>query len=225
MSRIPNIKIAKWLTNRRESNILKYIQQHLDRVIDTISELSLALEAIKNNEKELGISALSRLNENEISADQKRRLIADELTKGEIPIKTREDLMNLTKVIDMIADSINDAGRNLKLLLDMNLPPQFLIKTEKITELAKIEAKHLKQAVLQLFETDGDCTKYIQKVEKFEQQIDELYFEIKEFILKEPSINSKVLVFTRDMIHHIEKASDFIEDAADVVRILRISYS
>ncbi|MHA2060322.1 MAG: DUF47 domain-containing protein [Candidatus Ranarchaeia archaeon] len=226
MSRVPIPKIAQWLTQRRAEKTIKLVTQHIDRVIDTIVEFDLAIEGTKDGDKKSVANALKRLSDHEVAADQLRRSISLELTKANFPFKTREDLMNLTKVIDFIADHVNDSGRNLKLLRNIKLPLSFLLKIQEMVTLLKLEAQDLKKAVMSLVSAKEDMLDHVERVEAKEHEVDGVYFEIKAMLLKEEmNLTPMAVVIVRDLLFNLEKASDYTEDAADVLRILIVSYS
>jgi predicted phosphate transport protein (TIGR00153 family) len=226
MSRIPIPKIAQWLTQRRAEKTIKLVIQHIDRVIDTIGEFDLAIEGTKGGDKKSVTNALTRLSDHEVTADQLRRSISLELTKANFPFKTREDLMNLTKVIDFIADHVNDSGRNLKLLHNIELPIGFLMKIQEMVTILKMEAQDLKKAVMSLVSAKEDMLDHVEQVEAKEHEVDGVYFEIKAMLLNEEMNLSPIsILILRDLLFNLEKASDYTEDAADVLRILIVSYS
>jgi predicted phosphate transport protein (TIGR00153 family) len=226
MSRVPIPRLAKWLTQRRAGNTIKLVTQHVDRVIDTIVEFDLAIEGTKCGDKKSVENALTRLSEHEITADQLRRSISLELTEADFPSKTREDLMNLTKVIDFIADHVNDAGRNLRLLKNQELPMSFLMKIQEMVSILKLEAQDLRMAVISLISANGNVLQYVEQVEAKEHAVDGVYFEVKAKLLEEElKLSPMAVVVVRDLVFNLEKASDFVEDAADVLRVLIVSYS
>ena len=65
-------------------------------------------------------SSFNKLSTIEHEIDELRRMIFEELTRGSLRSKDREDIMHLVKRLDQMADHVKDASRAVILLLEAN---------------------------------------------------------------------------------------------------------
>jgi predicted phosphate transport protein (TIGR00153 family) len=106
-------ELVKWFEKRRETKALATIQRHLALTTGIVEDLEKAIRAaIKNDEKEMRRS-VERVTSGEKEADALRRKVMDEISKGELSPVDREDLMDLVKKVDMVADWSRESTRVL----------------------------------------------------------------------------------------------------------------
>ena len=113
--------MTDWFGKRRESVIAKGIRDHAEKVGDTVSELNRAFGAMANNDHIKALEALKRMDFSEKEADNIEERMSEELSKGDMDPKEREDLMRLVRRMDYIADWSKEAGMNLQLILEANV--------------------------------------------------------------------------------------------------------
>ena len=96
--------LIKWFAKRKETKALMTIQRHLALTIGIVEDLQKAIEAaIALDVKEME-RCIERVASAENEADSLRRKVMDEISTGELSPTDREDLMDLVKRVDRIAD-------------------------------------------------------------------------------------------------------------------------
>jgi predicted phosphate transport protein (TIGR00153 family) len=160
----------------------------------------------------------------EMEADELRRQMVDALTKSEMFPEERDDLMELVRAVDWIADWSKEAGRILN-----------VIQLDKASE-------EMKQAALNMVKADADCVVVLteclknmsknpkealnlaNKVELLEEDTDELYSQARkilaDFDFKGWTMGSVILL--NEFLDALETIADWCENTADIVRAISV---
>lgn len=219
-------KLLDWFSNRRlYSVVLDLVQQHLVKVCDTVAELDRALEFSAGGKKEEALQAIKRLYQNEEETDRIRRKNVEELAKGEIKAKDREDLAHLVRRTDVVADWAKDAAWNLETLTTSNvkLPTEIWELLVKIGHNLIKEVQALCRSVIELGTNSGAVLKAELEVEELEHTIDEEYHATKKLFLGlAKDLDAPTFMILRDLLKDLEQVADFCEDAGDLVRSMAI---
>jgi predicted phosphate transport protein (TIGR00153 family) len=191
---------------------------------DAVSELNRAVTALCNEDKEKAMDALGRMLLSEKEADNIEIRISEELSKGDMEAKEREDLMRLVRRMDYIADWSKESGMNLQLLLEANVKVSVKLWShyhDMTVELEKA-TKELRAAIENLGVNHEMAQKHSREVERLEHVLDELYFVTKKNILFSDT-DPRAVFILRDMLHGIENSADSCKDVADIIHILLTS--
>lgn len=216
-------RLAGWFVKRRETIAIKMAKDHLAKAVDSITELNKAVKAASKGDSEEAELSIKRLFACESEADRIRREIAEELTKGELPSKDREDLMHLVRRMDAIADWARDASRSLKILLDVKIPDGLWSKFTTISSSLVECVWALRKSVGELDKDLEEASKLSFEVDRIEHRIDEEYFEARRaFIDYAKEIETPIFIILRDLLHDLEQVADSCEDTADLIRIMTI---
>lgn len=210
-----------WFAKRRESNVVKKTKDHMMKVVDTTVELDNAIASIIEGRKDDVIDCLERLTANEKAADNIEVSLFEELTKGELPPKEREDLMHLVRRMDYIADWIKVSGNNLKVLIDakIDVPLEIWGMYKKMSKKAVDCCRALKNGIDNMGKDDDKVLRYREEVERLEHEIDDLYFATKKRIITS-FMDSRAMIVLADFLEGIEEAVDYCKAAADMLYIL-----
>jgi len=219
-------KLLDWFSNRRLCSIvLGLVQQHLMKVEDTVAELDCALDLSAKGEKEEALHAIKRLYQNEEEADRIRRKIVEELAKGELKTKDREDLVHLVRRTDIVADWAKDAAWNLETLTTSNvkLPTEIWEMLVKIGHTLVKEVQALRKSIIELGTNSDAALKAELEVEDLERKVDEEYHATKRLFLGlAKDLDAPTFMVLRDLLKDLEQVADFCEDAGDMVRSMSI---
>jgi predicted phosphate transport protein (TIGR00153 family) len=213
--------LLDWFGKRRESVIMNQIRNHALKVRDTVMELDRAVAAVGDGEKEKALEAIKRLLVSEKDADNLENSITEELSKGDLETREREDLMHLVRRLDYVADWAKEASLNLQLILeaDVEVPRSLWASYRMMTEELEKAAKEIKISI-DNFGTDIEAVmKHEREVEACEHVLDDLYFSTKKEILF-AQMDPRAIFLMRDMLHGIENSADSCKDAADIIHIL-----
>ena len=177
--------ILDWFRVRRESVIMKGVRNHAQKIGDTVSELNRAMMALTDSDKERALDAIKRLIYSEKEADNLEEMISEELSKGDMEAKEREDLLHLTQNMDNVADWAKEAGMNLQLIIEANVsvPLSMWRKYAEMTKELDFAAKQLRNCVDSLGVNNDAVLTYGRTVGLSEHKLDDMYFSTKKEIL------------------------------------------
>ncbi len=214
-------KLLLWFEKRRKSKTLNLAQQQLTRAISTVNELEKTVIAFSNGDSAEVDSSLQRLFFQEVEIDELRRAVFEELTKGELPPKYREDLKGLVEHLDIMADHVKDSARSIKVLMDTKVPNEilneFVNMAKDLTECANALGDCIEMLGIDPFK----ATEFAQKVDTIEERVDEGYLRIKSlFIRYSTDIDVATLMEVRDLLNNMENSADICADTADHIRVL-----
>ena len=156
--------------------------------------------------------------------DELRRAVFEELTRGSMPSKDREDIMHLVKRLDEMADHVKDGARAVLLLLDTDVPEEMW---QKLLETAKElvgAATTLRKAIEKLGTNPSEAMELAKKIDVIENRVDQKYLEEKALLLKHSGkMEIATALLIKDLIEELEHVADSCDDTADYVRILTVA--
>jgi predicted phosphate transport protein (TIGR00153 family) len=192
--------------------------------IDTVTELEKAMMAASDKEVAEAKKAIQRVFVVETEIDDLRRAVFEELTRGSLPPKDREDIMHLVKRLDTMADHVKDSGRSLLLLSEANMPKEVWSELVEITKDLVEESATLRRSIEKLGIDPVEVRALAQKVDAVETRVDDRYLRVKEMLLKYGNeMNAATLLILKDLLQSLEEVADSCDDTADYVRILTVT--
>ena len=217
-------ELLKWFERRREERAIQMIKQHLALTVSIVEDLEVAIHAaIENKTKEMK-EAITRVAKNEEEADKIRRKVMDELSHGELSPIDREDLMNVVKGVDMVADWSHESARLLA-VLPMDEVPKAVKKTcIKMMEGVKKCVYALRKCVSSMMENPKEALNAADEVEREEEKVDDLHRDARKALVQERSVRASVAVMINEFYEALEMISDWCEDTCDQVRIIMIRH-
>jgi predicted phosphate transport protein (TIGR00153 family) len=215
-------ELIKWFQKRRETKTLSNVQRHLVLTTDIVEDLEKASDAaIEENEKEMRMH-IEKVATSEREADSLRRRVMDEISKGELPPIDREDLMELVKRLDMVADWSRESTRVLGAL-----PMRYVSKSIR-GELVEM-IKGVKQCVVSLqvcvnkmMTKPDEALQAADAVEREEEKVDDIHERFRILLGKEDFPRAGVAVLISELFDAIEMIADACEDACDHVRVIMV---
>lgn len=216
--------LLEWFGKRRESVVMSAIREHAQKITDTIAELNRAVVALTKGEREKALDAIKRVSLSEKEADRLEEMITEELSKGDLESKEREDLMHLIRRMDHVADWAKEASMNLQLVVEANVDVPVTLWNKYCGMTGELEksAKALKTSIDNLGVDEEAVMKYERSVHIQEHILDEMYFSTKKEIFF-ADIDPKAIYLMRDILHDIENSSDKCKDAAEMIHIILVS--
>lgn len=215
-------ELIKWFEKRRETRALATIQQHLALTTSIVEDLKKAVAAAVNNNMEEMRTCVERIANNEEEADELRRKVMDEVSRGELPPTAREDIMHLVKRVDMVADWSRESTRVLSVL-----PMEYVPKSIKggILEMAKGVkecAILLQKCVNKMMTKPEEALQAADAVEREEEKVDDLHEKARMLLGKENLAKAGVAVLIGQLFEALEMIADSCEDACDQVRVIMV---
>ncbi len=215
-------ELIKWFAKRKETKALMTVQRHLALTTNIVEDLEKAIRAsIKGDKKEME-SCILRVASAEKEADGLRRNVMDEISTGELSPTDREDLMDLVKRVDMVADWSRESTRVLGAIPMEKVPDS--IREESIEMVVNVKecAVSLQKCVNSIMTKPGDALKAADVVERQEEKVDEIHEKARILLGKEDIQKAGVAVLIGHLFEAIEMIADSCEDACDQVRVIII---
>jgi len=207
----------------RERSILQGVQDHLATVRDCVVSYQKLVTACAANEpstQELLEQVFSLADK----ADGIRRDLSQRIAEGAFFGGVREDILNLIKVDDSIADAAKDASRLLVIGQDGGPSFSSILTNEHLTrfeqnQLAAVDALSGIIAALQV--DKKTVLSRVRTVEDYEEAADtEKDYLIRELFSMRKTMDAVSIIQLRDFLFASDDIADNAENASDVVLVL-----
>jgi len=216
--------MERWFAKRRKSKVLDIADRQMTLAIDTVKELEKCVNGALIGNKAEVTSSFERLSLIEHEIDELRRTVFEELTKGSLPSKDREDIMHLVKRLDVMADHVKDSGRSVMVLLEAKVSREIWQQFVEISNNLVTCATTLRRALEKLGTNPSEARDLSRKVDQIEHMVDEKYVETKALLLKHSDrMDSVTLMLLKDLLESMEHVADSCDDTADYIRILTVT--
>lgn len=206
---------------RRESNVSQHLREHMAKIIDTAVDLDKAFMAALANKRPAILDALRTLRLDEKAANNLEVVLFEDLSKGELEPKQREELMRLVRRIDDISEWVEQAALSLELLMESRkiVPREYWSDYKNLSGNLVSETKALRGALEAFGRDDHMVLKQREEIKRLEQTVDDEYFQTRKKLINSAA-NPKAMVTLSDMLSSIEEAADMAMEAADTLYIL-----
>lgn len=212
--------MIKWFEKRREIKAILTMQRHLATTVSTVEDLERTVKAVvRHNEKE-SKECIERVISAEKEADSLRRAAMTELAKGELPPADREDLMNLMKCIDMVADWSQESTRVLCATPMEEVPENLKQALVKMVEGVRECAIALRRCINRMAEKPEEALQAADEVERLEEKVDDLFDNSRRLIARDERMRVGTAILINALFEAIEMVADRCEDACDQVRVI-----
>jgi len=213
-------ELIKWFAKRKETKALMTVQRHLALTTGIVEDLENAMRASIKGDKKETERCIQRVASSEKEADGLRRNVMDEISTGELSPTDREDLMNLVKKVDMVADWSRESTRILGAIPMDNVPVS--IKDESIEMVVNVKecAVSLQKCVNSIMTKPEEALKAADTVERQEEKVDDIHEKARILLGKEDIQKAGVAVLIGQLFEAIEMIADSCEDACDQVRVI-----
>ena len=216
--------MERWFAQRRKSKVLEIADRQMTLAIDTVVELGKSINAALNGNKKQALESIGRLSTTEHEIDELRRTVFEELTRGSMPSKDREDIMHLVKRLDDMADHVKDAARAVLLLLEAKVPREMWEHFVETSGDLVACATTLRKAIEKLGTNPPEAMELAKKIDVMEGRVDEKYLKAKTLLLKNSDkMDAATILLVKDLIEEMEHVADSCDDIADYVRILTVA--
>ena len=216
--------MERWFAERRKSKLLEMADRQMTLAIDTVIELEKSINAALKDKKEKAITSFNKLSTIEHEIDELRRIVFEELTRGSLRSKDREDIMHLVKRLDQMADHVKDASRAVVLLLEAEVPKEMWKQFAETAKDLVVCATTLRKAIENLGTNPAKAMELAKQIDAIEGKVDEKYLTSKAMLLKySKETDAATILLLKDLIEEMEHVADSCDDTADYVRILTVS--
>jgi len=213
-----------WFARRRKSRVLEIADRQMTLAIDTVIELEKEINAALKGKKEEAKASFEKLSLVEHEIDELRRTVFEELTRGSLPSKDREDIMHLVKRLDDVADHVKDAARAVVVLLEAKVVRELWTHFADTSKDLVTCATTLRSAIEKLGTDPANAMELARKIDAIEHSVDEKYLEGKTLLLKHSNkMDAATILLLKDLIEEMEHVADSCDETADYVRILTVA--
>jgi len=216
--------MEKWFAERRKTKVLELSDRQMTLAIDTVIELEKSINAASKGEAEKARTSFEKLSQIEHEIDELRRVVFEELTRGSLPSKDREDIMHLVKRLDVMADHVKDASRAVVILLEAKVAKGLWKQFAETAKDLVACATTLRKSIEKLGTDPPKALELAKKIDEIEARVDEKYLKSKALLLKHANkMDAATIVILKDLIEEMEHVADACDDTADYVRILTVT--
>jgi predicted phosphate transport protein (TIGR00153 family) len=217
-------RLFGWFAPKRGENVLEMVKDHLELTQQAVISLYKMVEVAAESNQEEGSVIFKDISRFEQEADDLRRKMVVELTEVEMFPEERDDLMELVRAVDWIADWSKEAGRILRIIPFEKSP--YSIKTATLN-MVKANVDCVKVLIISintLPENPSNALSLADKVEMLEETIDDLYGEVRLHFAKEELQQFKTgeLILMNEFFDALETVADWCENTADIVRAIAV---
>jgi len=215
-------KSYDWFTHRRRTKALELAHYQILKAFETVTLLYKATQSFSEKNFKETKKYIENLYKTEERVDQLRSEVFMELSKGiALVADYREDLLNVVKRADTLADHTKDAARCIEMLSNVDIPKELTDKTVLMTGKLVDITQVLISCIEKISSNPKEAINEAKKAEAIEHEIDQEYFKTKCLLIKYGlSMNKGAVVIFDDLTEFIEQAADKCADTADYIRIL-----
>ena len=224
VSKAMSRRLFGWFAPKRGFKVLEMVENHLALTQDSVIALYKMVEssaACHLEECKEFYKTVSRL---EMEADDLRREMVKELTQGEMFPEERDDLMEMVRAVDWIADWSKEAGRILSIIPFDKAPDEIKESALHMCK-ANIDCVQVLTKCIQALESDpAEALNLANEVELLEEEIDELYSIARSHFatLEFPDFSIGALILLNEFLDALETIADWSENTADIVRAIAV---
>ncbi len=220
-------KLFGWFAPKRGENVLEMVEKHLELTQNAAISLYKMVEIAAESDQKQGSIVFTDISKFEREADELRRNMVRELTESEMFPEERDDLMELVRAVDQVADWSKEAGRILRTFPFEKAPDSLKTATLNMAKANVDCVKVLGQSIHALHSNPSQVLQLADQVEMLEETIDDLYGEIRFLFAAEKfngfSVGSQILM--NEFFDAIETVADWCENSADIVRAIAVRRS
>jgi predicted phosphate transport protein (TIGR00153 family) len=215
-------KILRWFGDRRNEVVLEMTRSHLELTTDAVKLLDEMVRTASNDQMKKEF--YEKISQSEMKADQIRREMVTELSNRELFPSERDDLMELVRAVDWIADWSREAARILVIIPFYKLPIEVRSSIEDMCKDNYSCVRVLSQCVHSLSTDPQKALEYADQVELIEEDLDDLYGAARTHFVElgEIVMTRGAMILLSELLDAIEMASDWCENAADIARAIAI---
>jgi uncharacterized protein len=217
-------KIFGWFAPKRGVKVLQMVEKHLAMTLNAVESLHPMVEAAAECDAEKCKTAYMDVSKLEMQADDLRRQMVEELTTSEMFPEERDDLMELVRAIDWIADWSREAARILNTIPFDKAPGEIKEATLNMVKADVKCVKVLTECVKVLPKSPKEALSLANEVEMMEENIDDLYSTARMHfaVLEFPGFTVGALILMNEFFDALETIADWCENTADIVRAIAV---
>ena len=216
-------RILRWFGDFRNEIVLGMVREHLELTESAVNALfNMVGRACDSPEEKK--SLYDKISEFEMRADQLRRDMIVKLTERDVFPSEREDLMELVRAVDWVADWAREAGRILIIIPFEDAPDEVKQTARDMSKACTKAVSILSDCIEALSEDRMKAIGLADQVEMIEEDVDDLYSEARRHIATREftGFSDGALILLNEFFDALETVADWCENTVDIVRAIAI---
>jgi len=216
-------RILRWFGDKRNMTVLDMTHEHLDLTAEAVKTL-YEMVGVVGDSPESKDTYYEIISQMEMKADRIRRDMVTELSQRDVFPTERDDLMELVRAVDWVADWAREAGRILVIIPFERLPEEL---RQSIENMCRENLSCVKVLVKCIRALSGDPKKALDladHVEMLEEDVDELYAESRQIMagIEDLGMTRGAAILLNEFMDAVEMVADWCENTVDIARAIAI---
>ena len=212
-----------WIGKRKCREIISMCISHVDKIINVAEATKSMIQHYIKGDLGKARESYENVFREEQEADNVKRTIIFELSKGVFHPADREDLLRLTLKSDDVAAYLKATCRRLLIKPDLAMPTNvskmLLEIADKICEAVKL----IKDGIINLYENPRKSIEIADSIERLEEAVDDIRIKVLEKIITWcDTVKHTQCIIAKEVLDLLENAMDACEDVADILRSIAI---
>ncbi len=215
-------RILRWFGDRRTETVIEMTHRHLGLTTEAVRQLYEMVRTASDDQKKKDF--YETISQQEMRADEVRREMVTELSKRELYPSERDDLMELVRAVDWIADWAREAARILVIIPFAKVTPEFKGTIEDMCRENYSIVRVLAKCIHALSSNPKKAMEYADQVELLEADLDDLYGTARNHFVElgDVGMTRGAIILLNELMVAIETVSDWCENTADIARAIAI---
>lgn len=217
---------AVWLGRQKERKVLDFCKKHLSIVVKIVAGMRKTIYAFCDLEVEKANSAFKEVFREEREADDIKREILEELSKGVFHPINREEIIRFIQTAEDVAGNAKAASRKLNFIPPKKLGESLRGRLKEFSDNLLRIAELTRDVFELLTKKPSEALTLAQAVEEMEEKIDDFLAEvilpeILAFCDRSKSVSTSLMLW--EIIDNMENVADRCEDVSDIMRGIAVS--
>jgi len=216
-------RLLRWFGDRRNTTVLEMTHEHLELTTKAVHKLYEMVQDVGDS-PEKKKEYYESISMHEMDADRIRRAMVTELSNRDLYATERDDLMELVRAVDWVADWAREASRILVIIPFERLPEDFRKSIEYMCRENYSCVRVLGECIHELSNNPKKSLELADQVELFEEDLDDLYAIARTHFVEfdDVGMTRGAMILLNEFMDAIETVADWCENTADIARAIAI---
>lgn len=205
---------------KRDEEVRQDILTYCEQIGRTVDEFTRMIREYIDWNKHFKQQS-RKVHRMEHEADEMRRSIEKAMFAGAFLPAFRADYITLLEILDRVANKAEDAG-DMLYLVRPDIPEELRGELVRIAELTTEAYQQVPVAAEKVMEGDNNIESLSRFVERKEQEIDKIQFNITRRLFKETDLSKPEAMVIKLVIDQVCNVSDRIENVMDRLSLIAI---
>ena len=214
-------QILDWFGKRKEDSMQAGTRKHGLAVLDAVSEVERAVEAMRAGDVQFTLKCIDRMILSEREADKLEDRLSEAAAAGDLSSQAREDLMRLARSTDKVANWATKAGMHMQMIIDCDIkvPPQIWDAAKLMATELTLATKLLIKSYENLTVSPAETLRIATAVREQEKVIDNIYYAtIKKILVADMDYRATMLM--KGLVESLEESADACKHCAEILTML-----